>query len=251
MAFVNSSLAVYRIRNRPRNEEVRELVPSGFKGVLVCDRGKSYDAEELADVAQQKCLAHLLRNATEVAEKKTGRAKEFSRKLKALLREAMALRTAKAGLDAAEYRRRVETLEEELTHHLRNRILRDDDNRRLLNGVGTQQDRGNLPRFLSQDGVEATNNRAERELRPAAIARKISHCSSNERGARAFEAFTSVIQTLRKTAASDIGEAFVQLRDYPGSLALINTPSRNQCDLTATSTALQLAFRLVVANQLL
>jgi hypothetical protein len=77
--------------------------------------------------------------------------------------------------------------------------LRDDDNRRLLNGVGTQQDRGNLLRFLFQDGVEATNNRAERELRPAVIARKVSHCSRNQRGARAFEAFTSVIQTLRKT----------------------------------------------------
>ena len=211
MAFVNSSLAVYQIRNRHRNEEVRELVPSDFAGVLVCDRGKSYDAEELADVSQQKCLAHLLRNATEVAEKKTGRAKEFSRKLKALLREAMALRAEKAGLDAAEYRQRVETLEEELTHHLRNRILRDDDNQRLLNGVGTQQDRGNLLRFLSQNGVDATNNRAERDLRPAVIARKISHCSRNERGARAFEAFTSVIQTLRKTTTSNIGAAFVQL----------------------------------------
>jgi hypothetical protein len=79
------------------------LVPGDFAGVLVCDRGKSYDAEELVDVAQQKCLAHLLRNAAEVTEKKTGRAREFSRKLKDLLKGALALRAAKTELDAAEY----------------------------------------------------------------------------------------------------------------------------------------------------
>jgi hypothetical protein len=35
---------------------------------MVCDRGKSYDAEELQSVSQQKCLAHLLGNAAEVTQ---------------------------------------------------------------------------------------------------------------------------------------------------------------------------------------
>jgi hypothetical protein len=52
MAFVKPSLAVYQIRNRHRNEEVRELVAGDFAGVLVCDRGKNYEAEELADAVQ-------------------------------------------------------------------------------------------------------------------------------------------------------------------------------------------------------
>ena len=39
---------------------------------MVCDRGRSYDALELEGVAQQKCLAHLIRNAAKVAEDKTG-----------------------------------------------------------------------------------------------------------------------------------------------------------------------------------
>jgi len=64
-------------------------------------------------------------------------------------------------------------LNDELTNLLRDRALRDPDNQRLLNGAGAQQDRGNLLRFLSQDGVEPTNNRAERDLRPAVIARKV------------------------------------------------------------------------------
>jgi transposase len=211
MAFVNPALAVYQVRNRHRNEEVRELIPADFPGILVCDRGKSYDADELLELRQQKCLAHLLRNASDVEKRKTGRAREFSRKLKQLLRAALALGTARTQLDAAAYEGEARAMDNQLTHHLRNRILRDDDNQKLLNGVGTQQDRGHLLRFLFQDGVEPTNNRAERDLRPAVIARKVSHCSRNERGARAFEAFTSVIQTLRRTTSAPIGIAFENL----------------------------------------
>src|SRR6266568_4025772 len=37
------------------------------------------------------------------------------------------------------------------------------------------------------------NNRAERDPRPAVVASKVSHCSKNERGARAFEAFGSIL----------------------------------------------------------
>ena len=46
--------------------------------------------------------------------------------------------------------------------------------------------------------IEPTNNRAERALRPAVIARKVSHCSKNVGGADAFSAFTSVIRTLAR-----------------------------------------------------
>lgn len=210
MAFVNSTLSVYQVRPQHRNEEVRELIPADFAGTMVCDRGKSYDAEELEEVSQQKCLSHLIRNASEVENKKTGAATKFSRTLKDMLRGALKLRAGKTELDASEYQTQVNKLDGELTHHLRNRILSDVDNQRLLNGIGTQHDRGNVLRFLNEEAVEATNNRAERELRPAVIARKVSHCSRNENGARAFEAFTSVLQTLRKTATSGLAAAFVQ-----------------------------------------
>ena len=55
---------------------------------------------------------------------------------------------------------------------------------------------GALWTFVVEEGVEPTNNRAERALRPAVIARKVSHCSKNEAGAGAFSAFVSVIGTL-------------------------------------------------------
>jgi len=198
MAFVNQWLSVYQVRSRHRNEEVRELIPADFEGVLVCDRGRSYDAIELQGLAQQKCLAHLIRNAAALQEQKAGRAAHFGQRLKDLLQQALLLWAGRDEKNPEAYGKHASELEEELTTHLRDRRLRDPDNQRLLNGAGGQHDRGHLLRFLSQQGVEPTNNRAERDLRPAVVARKVSHCSKNERGAKAFEAFTSVLQTLRK-----------------------------------------------------
>lgn len=215
MAFVNRSLSVYQVRPRHRNEEVRELIPADFQGVMVCDRGRSYDAVELEDVAQQKCLGHMMRNAKAVEESKTGRARQFSKKLKELLRQALALSAKKNEMDAADYGRQVDELNGDLTFHLRDRVLRDEDNQRLLNGVGAQHDRLRVLSFLTEEGVEPTNNRAERDLRPAVIARKVSHCSRNQRGARAFEAFTSVLQTIRKTNPVGTVPSLVKLMSRP------------------------------------
>jgi transposase len=199
MGFDSDQATVYQIRSRHRHEEVMEVVPADYTGVLVNDRGKSYDARELDGVRQQKCLAHLLRNVSEVVERKYGMARQFGLKLKVLLREGLALWKMRPSLSPEEYQAGVQKLEQTLTQHLRNRIFRDDDNQRLLNGIGGQNDRGHLLRFLFQTGVEPTNNRAERILRPAVIARKVSHCSKNQLGAEAFAAFVSVLQTARKT----------------------------------------------------
>jgi len=71
-----------------------------------------------------------------------------------------------------------------------------------------------LLRFLHNPAVEPTNNRGERALRPPVIARKLSHGSKNVRGAEAFSAFTSVIQTAVKRGAASTFDA---LRDLFGS----------------------------------
>jgi Transposase IS66 family len=44
--------------------------------------------------------------------------------------------------------------------------------------------------------IEPTNNRAERGLRPAVIARKVSHCSKNEGGARTYSVMKSIFVIL-------------------------------------------------------
>ena len=198
MAFETDEATVYQVRTRHRNEEVREVVPSDYGGVMVTDRGRSYDAQALSGVKQQKCLAHVLRSISEVVQTKRGRGRSFGNRLSRLLREAMELRQAYHRGEAADFAAEAERLRREATYHLRDRPMSDADNWRLQNELGWHHDRGNLLRFLDDPSIEPTNNRAERALRPAVIARKVSHCSKNVGGADAFSAFTSVIRTLAR-----------------------------------------------------
>ena len=132
------------------------------------------------------------------------------REVEALMRSANELwnehRNGKINLP--DYLARGKVLTEQVTYHLRNRILKDADNQKMLNELGTHNDRGNLLRFLEDPSIEPTNNRAERALRGAVIARKVSQCSKNERGANARAAFMSVIKTLEKRG-QDIVEGLI------------------------------------------
>jgi transposase len=213
MAFETDRATVYQVRPRHRNQEVRERIPADYRGVMITDRGTSYDAVELSAVKKQKCLAHVLRSLSEVLETKARGARRFARRLKGLLREALAMwHERRAGPVVADFAERVQRLKRAITGHLRDRSLRDRDNQRLLNELGRCDDAGSLVRFLDEPGIEPTNNRAERALRPAVIARKVSQCTKNARGARAFEAWTSVVRTLsRSVTGPDLLDALVRL----------------------------------------
>ena len=156
MAFETDEATVYQVRARHRNEEVREVVPSDYGGVMVTDRGRSYDAQALSGVKQQKCLAHVLRSISEVVETKRGRGRSFGNRLSRLLREAMELRQAYRRGEAADFAAEAERLRREATYHLRDRPMSDADNWRLQNELGWHHDRGNLLRFLENPDLYYT-----------------------------------------------------------------------------------------------
>jgi hypothetical protein len=107
-----------------------------------------------------------------------------------------------------------------LSYHLRDRPLKDQDNQELLGMLHRYHQRGDLLRFLEQPEVEPTNNRVERRLRPAVIARKVSQCSKTWPGAHAFAAFTSVIQTLlKRSTPASLVEVLADLFRGPRSQA--------------------------------
>ncbi len=170
---------------------------------MVTDRGRSYDSRTLSGVRQQKCMAHVIRSIGEVVQTKVGRGRTpdqsrghaFGKRLTELLRESIELRELELRGGAVDFVGESGRLKREVSHHLRDRQMPDPDNQRLLNELGRHNDRGNLLRFLDDPNVEPTNNRAERALRGAVIARKVSHCSKNDEGA---EAFSSVIKTLAR-----------------------------------------------------
>src|SRR3954447_2534561 len=197
MIFVTDTATVFQVRAQHRNEEVREVIGDNYRGVLVTDRGKSYDAKELESVKQQKCIPHALRSINEVLQTKQGRARQFGTRLKRLLKEGLELWHEYHDHDGqlAGYERRGRSLREALTRHLRPRRLVDGDNQRLLNEFGRHHARGNLLRFRADPRVKPTNNDSERGFRFAVIQRKVSQCSKTAGGAGAFEAFAGVIKT--------------------------------------------------------
>jgi transposase len=198
MAFETQEVSVYQIRPQHRNEEVRELIPSDYAGTMVTDRGRSYDAKELGSVQQQKCLAHILRSASQVMERVRESEHGFPRRLKELLTEAITLWHANHEGEQADFEAKRAVLKAAISEHLADRTVWDAENQRLQCELGRHHERGNLLRFLEDPRVPPTNNAAERALRPAVIARKVSQCSKNERGAEAYAAFVSVLRTLAK-----------------------------------------------------
>lgn len=187
------------------------MIPADYEGVMVTDRGSSYDAQAFDNVMPPKCLSHILRSLRDVLATKRGRARDFGEPLKGLLQDALALWHAHRDDGVPEFKAEAETLYAELTYHLRDRRLQDPDNQRLLNELGWHHDRENLVRFLADPRIEPTNNRAERALRPAVIARKVSQCSKSGRGADAFAAFTSVIRTLMNAGAGSVVDELSKL----------------------------------------
>ncbi len=81
----------------------------------------------------------------------------------------------------------------------------------MLNELGRHFDQGNLTMFLEDLEVEPTNNIAERMLRPAIVARKVSQCSKTERGANAYAAFESVLSTLSLRGASSVFKSLAKI----------------------------------------
>ena len=219
MAFETDAATVYQIRSRHRHEEVQEVLPADYVGVMVTDRGRSYDAQAFEEVRQHKCLAHVQRSLSDVLATKTGRARDCGEGLKELLQEALQRWHDDRDGPVTDFRTEAKAVQEDLTYQLRDRRLQDPDHQRLLNELGWHHDRGNLVRFLDDPRIEPTNNRAERALRPAVITRNVSQCSKNESGAHAFAAFTSVVRTLAKNSAASRVEGLYHLFRSPNPQA--------------------------------
>jgi transposase len=73
------------------------------------------------------------------------------------------------------------------------RQFTDPDNARFAKRLRKHRD--HLLRFLYVDELDATNNQAERQLRPAVITRKTTGCNRAADGAEAHSILASVLAT--------------------------------------------------------
>jgi len=221
--FTNQHITVYAIRESRGHEVVIEILGQTFKGILVSDCFLAYDDKALQDWLKQKCVGHLLRNLSELEESKTGGAVRFARDVTAVLQSALALKADMPTLSPELFAQRAAAVEAELDALIDpQRRLTDPDNARLAKRLRKQ--RPHVLRFLYVDGLEATNNQAERQLRPGVITRKTSGCNRTDSGAEARSILGSILATCRQQAIP-ILDYLVKLQQYGGAPPALAPPA--------------------------
>lgn len=194
--------ALYLVDNRWGAEPTIEVLGEDYAGVFGSD---GLPAFESLTWLRQRCLAHLLRFAREIEAEKTGGAVRYPREVMALLKAAIALGKRRDDIAEATFLRGFRALESRL-EKLLFANLTDLDNAKLRGRLWRAAP--HLFTFLTVPGVDPTNNEAERTLRPAVIARKLSAGNRTWAGAEAWAALASVIETSRRRA-----QDFTQLVD--------------------------------------
>jgi transposase len=225
--FCCQHITVYTIAASRSHEVIVTILGREFRGVLVADCFSAYDHHALAAWLKQKCLSHLLKDLKEMAETKTRGAVRFARAVTAVLQAALALKAEKSQLAPAVFTERAQALETQLDALIDpKRQLTDEDHLRFAKRLRKQ--RPHVLRFLYVDELDATNNQAERMLRPAVITRKTNGCNRTADGAEAHATLASLLATCRQQAIN-ILDYLIKLQrfgDQPPDLAPPNpTPT--------------------------
>ncbi len=188
----------YFCLDRSRGKKVaKELLKPFERQVIVSDRYGAYHF--LPEAKHQICWAHLKRDFTKMAERK-GFSGVVGRRLLRCYGQTFAFwkgLQANGFTDHKKTRKRRRYLKNVLTRHLKDglqcghaKTARTCDN--LLS------ERSSLWLFLENPLVPATNNLAERQLRPLVIAKKLSFGVQSLRGARFVERTFSVIASCQQ-----------------------------------------------------
>jgi len=210
--FTHREVTVYTIRANRSSDVVLDMLGTHFSGVLTSDGHLAYDDRRLSDWLKQQCFSHLLRDLKEMNETKTGRALHFARQATRLLQEALALKREKPTLPSRTFSHRARSLEARLDLLIDSRRrFSDRDNARFAKRL--RKHRPHLLRFLYVDDLEATNNLAERMLRPAVITRKTNGCNRTKDGAQAHAVLASVLVTCHQHSIP-ILDYLVQLQQF-------------------------------------
>lgn len=191
-AFLTRNTIYYTIEHS-RGKGVAEKVLSGSKkeDVLVRD---DYPGYKNLKMNHQSCWIHLLRESREAKEQK-----QSSEEVKGLHRllKSYYKKLEKVTSQPFDQVKRQESFLE-FTQKLQEIISTNytsEDTKKIQTRIRNQGT--NLITALNFEGVDLTNNAAERGVRKAVVVRKISGGSRSDKGAETFAINMSVIQTIR------------------------------------------------------
>jgi transposase len=196
--FVNSESTLYLVDQSRGRSVVTELLGADFAGVLVSDCLAIYDD---ATALQQKCYAHHHKAIRQAKALHPHQGEGFLNEVTAMLRAAVALQAQKAQCDPESFQTLRQALERTASRLL-DSARTEPSEEAVRNRLAKQRD--HLFTFLDHDAVDATNNLAERQLRPAVIARKVSCGNKTPKGARTWQILASLAATCTQRATSFI-----------------------------------------------
>lgn len=227
--FTNREATVYAIRDNRSSDVVVDILGREFKGILASDCFMAYDDKRLKDWLKQKCMSHLLKDLKEMKESKSGRALQFARQMTTVLQEALELKKQKSSLDPFTFYQRAKALEAGLDALIApKRRLSDRDNARFAKRL--RKHRPHLLRFLYINELDATNNLAERMIRPAVITRKTNGCNRSRPGAATHAILSSILVTCRQHSIP-ILDYLVELQRFGGNPVSLVTPLPLRADI--------------------
>jgi len=200
--FCTEDTSLYRFRGTRSGRVAREVFGNkSLPGVLVVDRYKGYNR---MPCSLQYCYAHLLRDVKDLdkAFPEDAEVHAFVEALVPRLASAISLRGL--GLPRRSFLRQAT--------QIKSKILASVNHPAHHPALQTMQEvfrehADRMYHWADDPRVPADNNRAERELRPLVIARKISFGSQSEAGAKTRETLMTVLHTLRKRVP-DVATAF-------------------------------------------
>lgn len=188
----NQALAYFGIERSRGSPAIIKLLGEFFRGVLISDFWGGYNF--IHAFAKQKCLVHLMREMVKTSLTNTSSEWcAFSKKLTRLVRDAIRLKSRTEKLAPLIVEKRKARLHTRL-HELLLAAHRDKDCVRLVKRLRRHHDE--LFTFLDHADVEWHNNRAERQLRPAVVARKNSGGNHSDRGAETQAVMMTIFFTL-------------------------------------------------------
>lgn len=191
--FCTARISLFRFRQSRSASVAKEVFGTKrLPGTLVVDRYNGYNQ---TPCSIQYCYAHLLREVQDLGKEfpDVSEVSQFVESFAPLLAGAMKLRAQK--LSAPRFREQALQLKVDLKA-LVHSPAQHPGIQKIQNIFRDKAAR--LYHWAKTPAIPADNNRAERELRPLVIARKISFGSQSEQGAQTREVLMSVLHTLRK-----------------------------------------------------
>ena len=190
--FTTADATVYLVSAARGRSVVATAMGPSYGGVVVSDCLNIYDN---LPYAAHKCIAHHQRAiAAARARPDTADATHLDR-WKRFFRSVSAAWRRRAGLSPTRWARLRAALEARLDRLL-NAPRKQPGDRAIQKRIGKRRDA--ILTCLDRPAAEPTNNRAERALRPAVIARKLSCGNRTEAGAEAWQILTSLSATIHQ-----------------------------------------------------